>query len=137
MQHRSLLAGSLLLAACAQRFAVPSTTQTSAGPDETFECAKKQMAALSYRQTSIDVDTRRINGTKVDQESRRPDTQFRRILNKLEIEVTPQADGHTGLKVLGRTVAEYTTQRGPTEVDEKASEEVRNAAQQLLKQCGS
>jgi hypothetical protein len=137
MQHRWLLAGSLLLAACAQRLAVPSTTQTSAGPDETFECAKKQMVALNYRQTSIDVDAHRINGSKIDPESRRPDTQFRRMLNKLEVEVAPQSDGHTSLKVLGRTIAEYTTQRGPTEVEEKASEEVRNAVQQLLKQCGS
>jgi hypothetical protein len=137
MQHRSLLAGTLLLAACAQRLAAPSMIQTSAGPDETFECAKKQMAALNYRQSSIDVDARRINGTKIDLESRRPDTQFRRMLNKLEVEVAPQADGRTDLKVLGRTVAEYTTQRGPTEVEEKASEEVRNAAQQLLEQCGS
>ena len=137
MQYRLFLASTLLLAGCAQRLDVPATTQTSAGPDETFECAKKQMAALNYRQTSSDVDARRVNGTKIDLESRRPDTQFRRVLNKLEVEVAPQADGHTGLKVLGRTFAEYTTQRGPTEVEEKPSEEVRNAAQQLLKQCGS
>jgi hypothetical protein len=137
MRHRSLLAGTLLLAACAQRLAVPSTSQTSAGPDEAFDCARKQMAALDYKQTSIDVTEHRVNGTKIDLKSRRADTQFRRVLNKLEIEVAPQADGHTGLTVLGRTFAEYTTQRGPTEVEEKASEEVSSAAQQLLKRCSS
>jgi hypothetical protein len=137
MRHRKVLAGILLLAACAQRLATPASVQTSASPDETFECAKKQLAALDYRQTSIDVGERRINVTKIDLKSRRPDTQFRRILNKLEVEVAPQADGRTGLKVVAHTFAEYTTQRGPTEVEEKASEEVRAAAQQVLEHCGS
>jgi hypothetical protein len=137
MQHRVLLPGILLLAACAQRLATPASTQTSAPPDQTFDCVKNQLAALNYKQTSIDVGEHRINGTKIDLESRRPDTQFRRILNKLEVEVAPEADGRTGIKVLAHTFAEYTTQRGPTEVEEKASEEVGQAAQQLLDRCSS
>jgi hypothetical protein len=138
MQHRVILAGIfILIAACAQRLATPASTQTSAAPDETFDCVRKQLAALKYQQSSIDIDAHRINATKIDMESRRSDTQFRRILNKLEVEVAPQADGRTGLKVLARTFAEYTTQRGPTEVEEKASEEVRTAAQQLLERCSS
>jgi hypothetical protein len=59
------------------------------------------------------------------------------MLNKLEVEVAPQADGRTGLKVVGHTFAEYTTQRGPTEVEERASEEVRTAAQQVLERCSA
>ena len=59
------------------------------------------------------------------------------MLDKLEVEVTPQAGGQTGLQVTGRTYAEYTTQRGPTEIEEKASQEVRSAAQQLLDRCRS
>jgi hypothetical protein len=83
----------------------------------------------------MDNDARRVSGTKVDEKSRRPDTQFRRMLNKLEVEVAPQADGQTSLEVKGHTFAEYTTQRGPTEVEEKPSEEVRADTQQLLERC--
>jgi hypothetical protein len=93
------------------------------------------MSALGYKQSSVDVDERRVSGTKIDTKRRRPDTQFRRILNKLEVEVAPQADGQTSIEVQGRTFAEYTTQRGPTEVEEKASGDVKEATQQLLEQC--
>jgi hypothetical protein len=69
--------------------------------------------------------------------TRRPDTQFRRMLDKLEVEVSPQADGQTSMQVTGRTFAEYTTQRGPTEIEENASPEVHSATQQLLERCRS
>ncbi len=135
MHYRLLLGGSLLLSACVQRYAAPATARTSASPEQTFDCARRQMAELGYRQTSIDVDARRISGTKIDLNSRRPDTQFRRMLDKLEVEVAPQADGQTGIDVRGRTFAEYTTQRGPTEVEEKPSAEVQSATQTLLDRC--
>jgi hypothetical protein len=85
--------------------------------------------------TTIDTDELRIAGTKVDMKSRRPDTQFRRLLERLEVDVSPEADGQTSLAVQGRTFAEYTTQRGPTEVEERASDEVKTATQRLLERC--
>jgi hypothetical protein len=93
------------------------------------------MPNLGYKQTSIDTDERRISGTKLDLNSRRPDTQFRRMLNRLDIEVAPEANGQTSIAVQARTFAEYTTQRGPTEVEEKPSEEVKTASQQLVNRC--
>jgi hypothetical protein len=39
--------------------------------------------------------------------------------------------------VLARTFAEYSTQRGPTEVEETASEEVVAVARQLQQRCSS
>lgn len=136
MHHRFVLGVSLILSACAtQRYAAPASTRTSAAPDDTFQCVKRQLAALGYKQTSIDVDEHRISGSKIDMESRRPDTQFRRMLDKLEVEVSAQADGQTSIDVQGRTFAEYTTQRGPTEVEEKPSKEVQTSSQQLLERC--
>jgi hypothetical protein len=135
MQSRLLFGSTLILAACAQRYSAPATTQTSAAPEETFQCVRHQMSALGYKQSSIDVDEHRVSGTKIDKKSRRPDTQFRQMLNKLEVEVAPRADGQTSIDVQGRTFAEYTTQRGPTQVEEKASEEVKAATQQLLEKC--
>jgi hypothetical protein len=138
MKQRALLfAGILLLSACAQRYAAPANIRTDAGPDETFDCATKQLEALGYRRSSYDTDAHRISGTKIDLNTRRPDTQFRRILHRIEVEVSPEADGRTSLQAVGRTYAEYTTQRGPTEVEENASEQVKTDTQRLLKQCGS
>lgn len=137
MHYRVWFAGTLLLAACAQRFAAETSVRTSASPDETFACVRKQLDTLGYKRTSYDTDARRINATKIDEKTRRPDTQFRRMLDKLEVEVSPQADGQTSMQVAGRTFAEYTTQRGPTEVEEKASQEVRSASQQLVERCRS
>ena len=137
MHYRVWLAGTLLLAACAQRFAAETSIRTSASPDQTFECVRKQLDTLGYKRTSYDTDVRRINSTKIDEKTRRSDTQFRRMLDKLEVEVSPQADGQTSMQVTGRTFADYTTQRGPTEVEEKASEGVRSASQQLVERCRS
>jgi hypothetical protein len=135
MHCRHLLAGLLILSACAQRYAAPATTRTSAGPEDAFDCVKRQLSALGYKQTSVDTDEHRISGSKVDLSSRRPDTQFRRILHKLDVQVAPEADGQTSIAVQGRTFAEYTTQRGPTEVEEQASDSVKTASQQLLERC--
>jgi hypothetical protein len=130
-----ILGATLFLAACAQRYAAPSSIRTSAGPEDAFECVKRQLSSLGYKQSSIDADEHRISGTKIDTGSRRPDTQFRRLLNKLEVEVAAEADGQTSIAVQARTFAEYTTQRGPTEVEENASQEVKTAASQVLDRC--
>jgi hypothetical protein len=135
MHHRLTVGALLILSACAQRYAAPASIRTAAGPDDTFECVKRQLSAMGYKQTSIDVDEHRISGSKVDLKSRRADTQFRRMLDKIEVEVAPQADGQTAIEVEGRTFAEYTTQRGPTEVEEKPSAEVQASSQQLLEHC--
>src|SRR4051812_20140710 len=118
MSYRWLLGTVLLLPACAQRFAAPASIQTSAAPDESFNCVKNQLAGLGYKQSSIDVAEHRITGTKYDLETRRADVQFRRMINRLEIEVAPNAAGQTSIDVQSHTLAEYTTQRGPTEVEE-------------------
>jgi hypothetical protein len=135
MPYRWLLGTLLLLPACAQRYAAPASLQTSAAPEESFDCVKKQLASLGYKQSSIDVGEHRITGIKYDLEARRADVQFRRVINRLQIEVAPNASGQTSIDVQSHTLAEYTTQRGPTEVEEKASDEVKQDAGQLLVRC--
>ena len=137
MLYRVLLGGAVLLAGCGKALSAPLSTRTAAGPDDTFACVKKQLGVLGYRQTSNDVSEHRITATKIDSKSRRPDVQFRRILNKLDVDVSATADGQTSIDVLPRTFAEYTTQRGPTEVQERASELVKADAQTLLDRCRS
>ena len=137
MVYRLLFTGAFLLSGCSQRLSPSVSTSTSAGPEDTFDCVRKQLPELGYKQSSIDVEEHRVSGVKIDLKSRRPDTQFRRILHRIDIEVSARADGQTGIEIHPRTLAEYTTQRGPTEVEEKGSEEVRNDAQQLLERCRS
>ncbi len=135
MDYRLFLAGLVAVPACAQRYAASTETRTAAAPGAVFECVKQQFDTLGYKRSSFDTDALRINGTKIDDKSRRSDTQFRRILNKLQVDVGPEADGQTSLKVLPQTFAEYTTQRGPTEVEENSSDQVKADAQRLLDRC--
>jgi hypothetical protein len=137
MHYRVWVAGAVLLSGCAKTLSVPASTRTSATPDATFSCVKQQLGVLGYKQTSIDVDERRITASKVDPKAHRADTQFRRLLDKLDVKVAAEADGQTSLQIEGRTFAEYTTQRGPTESQEAASEGVKSATQQLLERCRS
>jgi hypothetical protein len=137
MLYRVCLGVAVLLAGCGKALSTPVSTRTSAGPDDTFACVKKQLGDLGYRQTSSDAPEHRVTATKIDSKSRRPDTQFRRILNKLDVDVSAGADGQTSIQVLPRTFAEYTTQRGPTEVQESASEQVKADAQQIVERCRS
>ena len=136
MRYRLLFGTLLLLPACAQRYAASRTAQTSAAPDAAFECVKRQLSSLGYKQSSIDVAEHRISGTAYDTEARRADVQFRRLVNRLEVEVAPDASGQTSIAVKSHTLAEYTTQRGPTEIEEEASDQVKDAAQKLESACG-
>ena len=138
MHHGVLLAGAIALLGCGQKaFSAPVSSRTSAGPEDTFACVKKKLGELGYKQTSVDAAEYRITATKVDTKSRRADTQFRRMLNKLDVDVAAEADGQTGMKALGRTFAEYSTHRGPTEEEEKSSEQVSSDARTLLERCRS
>ena len=135
MRYRWLTGTLLLLPACGQHYAEPASVQTSAAPDAAFDCVKRQLPTLDYKQRSIDVAEHRITAQKYDTEARRPDVQFRRLIHRLEIEVGANAGGQTSIDVKSHTFADYTTQRGPTEVEEKASPEVKEDAQKLLKAC--
>ncbi len=138
MHYRVLLVTAFAVAGCGQKsFSSPVNGRATAGPEETFVCVKKQLGELGYRQTSNDVSERRVTASKFDYKTRRPDVQFRRMVNKLDVEVAAEADGQTGINVEGRTFAEYTTHRGPTEEQEKASSQVNADAAQLIERCRS
>jgi hypothetical protein len=138
MHHRMLLLGTLALSACGQKaYSTPVNGSTSAGPEPTFACIKKQLGDLGYRQTTNDVGELRLTATKLDYETRRADVQFRRMINKLDVDVGAETNGQTGIKVLARTFAEYNTHRGPTEQEEKPSELVQSDGKALLERCRS
>jgi hypothetical protein len=124
-------------AACGRPYAPPANVTAAAPPADVFQCAKQKLGEMGYKQSSIDTDALRVNATKIDWVSRRSDVQFRRFLNKIAVEVSPGADGQTVLETTGHTFAEYTTQRGPTEVEETPSDTVKNDVRQLTERCRS
>jgi hypothetical protein len=138
MRYPACLAALVTLLGCGGN-APYATTLTASSPSpapDVLQCARDQLKAINFVQTSIDVEDTRLTARKFDETVRRPDVQFRRLVDRLEIEATPATDGAvTTLKITPRTFGEYTTQRGPTEEQEKTSTTAQAAAQTLLKTC--
>jgi hypothetical protein len=118
-----------------------TTTLSGASPVPTpdaFTCVREQLQALEFTQTSIDVKDYRVTAKKFDEKTRQADTQFRRMVDRLEVRVAPGSGSDvTSLEVDAMTFAELTTQRGPTEVQERTSDAARTAAQALIDKCSS
>jgi molybdopterin biosynthesis enzyme len=108
----------------------------SASPADAIACVRSKLDPLGYKQTSFDEADNRVTARKVDTSVHRADPRYRRNIDRLEIEAAPGADGKTSLKVIGRTFAEFETQRGPTEEEERASTGVKQSAQAILDACG-
>jgi hypothetical protein len=136
--YRSLLT-TLLATGCVggQMTSSYMAASPSATPD-VFACVRGQLKANRFDQTSIDVNDNRLTARKYDETVRRPDVSFRRLVDRLEIEVAPGAGGDTvtTVSVKARTFAETVNQRGPTETQERTSESARAAAQTIVDKCG-
>jgi hypothetical protein len=106
-------------------------------PVEVFDCVRAQLPVLGYTLTSVDNDEHRVTARKYDWETRSADTQFRRMVERLSIELKGPAGGGAQLKIEAHTFAELMTQRGQTEIEHEASAAVKAAAQALLEACGT
>jgi hypothetical protein len=133
----ALSASLLLPAGCRSTLYLAINGTSPRPPVEVFDCVKGQILVLGYTPTSIDVQDHRITARKYDWETRLADTQFRRMTERLLVEVGNSAQGSTQLRIGAHTFAELATQRGPTEIEQDASPAVRAAAQTLLQACGS
>ena len=92
-----------MLAACSNAPLATTLTSTSPSPaPDVFQCARDQLKALRFDQTSVDVDARRVTARRFDDKARRPDVQFRRMVDRIEVEAVPSEDGATQLEVLAR-----------------------------------
>jgi hypothetical protein len=137
MRSYPILGTLLLLGACGGgSFPVTLTASPTASPADAVACVRPKLTLLGYEQTSYDATDLRVTARKIDTGVHRTDPRFRRNIDRLEIEAAPGADGKTSLKVMGRTFAEFETQRGPTEEEQRASAEVKQSAQAILDACG-
>jgi hypothetical protein len=105
-------------------------------PAEVFDCVQKQIPVLGYDQTSMDAEAHRLTARKYNWETRFADSRFRRMNERLSIEIG-KAEAGAQLKIAAHTFAELMTQRGPTEVEQEASAGVKAAAQAIMEACGS
>jgi hypothetical protein len=126
------------LAACVGGSLTSTLTRpSSAAPPEAFTCVREQLKSVGFAQTAYDADRLWLTARRFNEKDRRADTQFRRMVDRLEIEVAPATgESISTVTVKASTFAEYTTQRGPTEVQERASETASAAAQTILRNCG-
>lgn len=137
MRAYPMLGTLLLVGACGGgTHFITLTASPAAGPSDAIVCVRSKLKELGYRQTSFDEIGNRVTARKDDPSVSRPDPQFRQNINRLEIEAAAGADGKTALTVEGHTFGEWFTQRGPTEVEEQASADVKQAAQAIVGSCG-
>ena len=128
---------ALAIAGCAGGVRTTSLTGSSPTPaPDAFECLRNQLKGVGFAQTSYDPDELRLTARKFDEEVRRPDVTFRRLVDRLEITVAPgTGNAVTNIAVDAKTFAEYNTHRGPTEEQEKTSTTAQSAAQTLIQKC--
>jgi hypothetical protein len=134
----SILFGALLASACGGGGAFYTTLTASpiAGPADVVSCARSKLKDLGYEVTSFDQTDYRLTMRKIDMSIKRADPQYRRNVDRIEVEAAAGADGKTALKVVGHSFAEFETHRGPTEVEERASEDVSKASEAVIQSCG-
>ena len=128
-----------LLAGCGGRSmnALYDVSTASPAPD-VFQCLRERIPKVGFSQTSYDLDAQRLTAVRYDNESRRPDVQFRRLVDRLEFDVNPGSEGAvTKITATARTFQELSTQRGPTEQQENPSKTATEAARTLIDQCGT
>jgi len=137
MRSHPMLVTLFLVGACGGgTYFTTLTAAPSTSPPDVIACARTKLTQAGYQLTSLDQTDNRLTVRKIDNSASHPDPQFRRNVNRIEVEAGAGADGKTALTVVSHTFAEYSTQRGPTEVEEKASEDSRQAAQAVVQSCG-
>ncbi len=128
---------ALALGACVGRTLTTSLNAPSPQPaPDSFACARAQLKTLGFAQVSLDAPENRVEAKQYDETVRRPDVNFRRLVDRIEVKAAPGTEGAmSDLTVTARTLAEFTTQRGPTEVQERTSPRATAAAETIIDKC--
>jgi hypothetical protein len=127
----------LLLGACGGgSLPVTLTASPSSSPPDALACVRAKLDTLGYQPTSFDQADLRLTARKIDNSIQRADPQYRRNVDRLEVQAAPAADGKTSLTVTVRSYAVLETHRGPTEEEERASADARQSVQAIVDACG-
>jgi hypothetical protein len=138
MRSHPMIGCVLLLGACGGGGSLPITLTASplSSPPEAMACARAKLDTLKYQLSSFDQTELRLTARKVNNSMHRADPLYRRNVDRMEVQVAPEADGKTSLTVTARTYAEFETHRGPTEQEERASADAQQSARAVVDACG-
>ena len=137
MRWHPILGTLLLVGACGGgSYPITLTASPATSPPDVIACVRAKLGSLGYQQTALDEADFRVTARKIDNSVQRANLQFRRNVDRIEVQAAPRPDGKTSLTVTGRTFAEFETHRGPTEEEQPASTEVKGTAQAILDACG-
>lgn len=138
MRSYPILGAIVFLGACGGPGSLPIalTASPASSPPDAMTCVKAKLDTLGYSPVSFDQTDWLLVARRIDNSLHRADPQYRRNVDRLEVQATPGADGKTSLRIIGRSYGEYETHRGPTETEEPASANARQAAQALVDACG-
>ena len=134
--RRLISLGVLLSLACAGTLYFASTTPAQAAPDAVIECVRTQLKELNYEQKAYDAQNHRIVVQHRQEGTRRPDANFRAVVDRIQLQAYPSPSGGSDVKLDAHTFGVYETNRGSTDDEEKASDSVLIASQAILDSCG-
>lgn len=139
MQRHVSLILVAALGACAGRSLTTAGSATSPTPaPDVFSCIRQQIKSAGFAQESYDESELRVVAHKYDENVRRPDTQFRRLVDRIAFDVSPAGgDSVTSVSAQASTFVQLVTQRGPTEEQERTSEMAKETARTILTRCTS
>ncbi len=126
----------LLLSGCGATMSSTMVVSTPSPGAELFDCAVDHFKDSGYSTSAIDKADKRLTVRKVDDEVQRSDPTFRRAIDEITFEVVgPTEEGGARLRVIARSLHEYTYRRGPTLQERSASTQVKTAARAVLEKC--
>jgi hypothetical protein len=130
---------SIALGACTGRPLATFGAAASVSPaPDVYACIRKQIKDVGFTQESYDENELRVTARKYNEQVRRPDVQFRRLIDRIAFDVnTAGGDSVTAVSAQASTFAELVTHRGPTEQQERTSETAKDAARMVLGRCAS
>ncbi len=131
----AVLALPATLLACGGNIYHGQASQTATAPGDVYTCARTELRQLGYQERSHDDLDFRVVAERIDDTVRRPDTQFRRLFDRMIVEIAPDAAGSTRMVIEAHTFAELQTQRGQTFDEESVRPKAKADAQALAQRC--
>ena len=126
-----------LLAACGHALYTTLSNTSTANADQIVGCARQQLFSQGFRQTLHDDKNRRFAAERVVPDAKVSSILFRKRVDLLEVNVTPDPAGNSSLEIRSHTFDEYSNAGGVTRDELKASASARAVADSLMQKCGS
>ena len=105
MRSYPILGAIVLLGACGGPGSLPIalTASPASSPPDAMTCVKAKLDTLGYSPVSFDQTDWLLVARRIDNSLHRADPQYRRNVDRLEVQATPGADGKTSLRIIGRS----------------------------------